>query len=126
MTHRSTWVLLATSLLMGGCDGLATGDYRGEPLLRIHGHVHAVESAEAPTAPRAVLLWLSPNLVGSTDNPNFDDFWAGFERVAEEIAIVNEFPAEFTLDLFSSAAASGSPGWRRRWPGVSVRRSQWR
>jgi hypothetical protein len=93
--------LLTATLMLGllGCDGVATSDFRGEPLARFQGRITSVAGALPPSdAPFRVAVFWSPS--GSTDiqQVTLDE--------QPSVSVSVSFPDEFTLDIFEPPAAS--------------------
>ena len=84
--------------LTSGCDSIADQQYQGEPLASIRGKVKVPEGQLLSyESPRAVLIWQNPLLVSADGSPPIE----GFERIAEDVAVVSQFPAEFNIDIFT-------------------------
>ena len=111
-TTNKMKTIINLSLLAGisaaiGCDGAANLDYRGEPLATIAGKLNT-EGATEYLAPRAVLVWQDPRflLVGLNTDADADQPINQFEKVAEDVAVVSAFPAEFSIQIFTPPPAS--------------------
>ena len=90
------WWLLAV-VCVGCGDPLASGDYEGEPLLRLAGTISGEISAEEPATPQLTIAWV--DLVG-------DETTTGL--IGTEIAPVSStrFPAQFSFDVFEPPPSS--------------------
>ena len=106
-------ITLSGLAALGGCDAAADLDYRGEPLATIRGQVttSADKQSEPYLHPRAVLVWQNPQLLNEDGTaPPI----GSFERIAEDVAVVSQFPAEFEINLFNPPPAAA------RYQGIAV------
>jgi hypothetical protein len=84
-------------IVMPACgEGIVSGDFRGDPLLTVHGLVCGMETSLEPVAPKAGLLWKHP----------------GERELAFTISaitpVAEPFPALFELPLFDPPPASST------------------
>jgi len=83
----SRWIWPATSLFVCGCGVLADGTWRGEPLAELRGNVVVEEGSEPPAGDlRVALFWAGPD---------------GFDLHEQDVHTELEFPAYYTLTLYS-------------------------
>lgn len=91
-----SWLLAV--LCLGCGDPLASGDYEGEPLLRLAGSISGEISAEEPLTPQLTIAWV--------DLATVDQASAGL--IGTEIAPISStrFPAKFSFDVFEPPPSS--------------------
>ncbi|WP_437507717.1 hypothetical protein [Sorangium sp. So ce1099] len=90
--------LLMLGLAAAACDSQVDPGYEGEPLVQVQGRV----SADAPTPAsgmKAVLIWIR-SISSSPD-----------QAFGESAAVTGEFPATFTMDIYTAPPDEALNDW---------------
>lgn len=87
-------VVVAATGIAGGCGGVATPDYPGEPLAVLQGVVENPEGLALPPGSTAQLVWLAA--IGSGDAT----------QLAAGSSVQTALPADFTLTLYTEPPRS--------------------
>lgn len=110
--------------LIAGCGDVFDPDQHGTPLWTIQCKVNDLENATTPAHMRVAFIWSrTPGGGHVTIGDRGKMVMAGMARIAQDLSLVPQFPASFTIDLFDMPPETAMhPGeeFRQEWAGLDV------